>query len=167
MRVNIGSGRHRLSGFVNVDLSDADVIHDLTVIPWPFESGSVEWVNAGHILEHFDKADCYRVLAEARRILRHGGRLTVAVPDLDKFIEAHLSGNFMKLGGYQWTDLNSLMGGGEAERDIANRHRQMYCYESLTHMLASTGFWSQVRDYDPAIDDPDYAAMSLYMEARK
>jgi SAM-dependent methyltransferase len=168
MRLNIGCGSTPLKGFVNVDVNSGDVSHDLTLMPWPFESEKFEHVHASHVLEHFDKHVGYCVLDEIHRLLVPGGRLTIAVPDLDKFITAHVTGNFEPLGGYGWPRLDTLMGGGDAEPDPYNRHRQMYCFETLAYMLHTTHFGRVVRrEFDSEIDNPNHAAFSLYLETRK
>ena len=86
MRINLGSGERPLDGWVNVDvLPDApgvDVVADITET-LPFDSGSAELVYASHLLEHVATEEVPRVLAEWRRVLRPGGTLLVAVPDLE------------------------------------------------------------------------------------
>lgn len=169
-RLNLGCGSHRLRDWVNVDMPGhkADMEFDLSVARWPIESNSVREVNMGHVLEHFDKAAGYHVLRQAYRIMIRTGTLTLAVPDTDKFIAAHLSGDFSALGGYQWTSLNDMAGGGKQETDPFNRHRQLYCFESLAYMLIVSGFENaKRREFNPAIDNPQYAPISLYMEATR
>lgn len=168
MKLNLGCGLRVIEGFTNVDVERGDVHHDLRAIPWPFTSNECSWINASHILEHFDKLDAYAFLRECHRILERGGLLTLAVPDMDKFITAHLSGDYTPLGEYPLRDMNTLMGGGKDEPDERNRHRYMYCYETLAYMLDACGFDGiHYRAGEALIDNPQYAAISLYMEARK
>lgn len=49
----------------------------------PFADGSVEVVYTSHMLEHMTREEVRRFLAETRRVLKPGGLLRVAVPDLD------------------------------------------------------------------------------------
>lgn len=157
-----------IDGFINVDIDRGDVQHDLRITPYPFTSGECAWINLSHVLEHFDKYDAYGVLKECYRILEVGGLITLAVPDLDKFITAHLTGDFSLLGDYRWTRLDSLMGGALEEPNEHERHRYMYGYETLAYMLMQSGFCKvHHRADDALIDNPQYAAISLYMEARK
>jgi predicted SAM-dependent methyltransferase len=85
-RLNLGSGTVPLAGFVNVDaLSDApgvDVVADISQ-PLPFDDASVDLIYAVHLLEHFATDEVPGLLADWRRVLRVGGKLLVAVPDLD------------------------------------------------------------------------------------
>ena len=168
LRLNLGCGNHRLPQWVNADVAghNADIEFDMAREVWPIDSGSVGALNMSHVLEHFHKPEAYVVLGEARRVLRMGARLTLAVPDLDKFIAAHLANDFSTLGGYQWTNLNDLMGGGAQESDLYNRHRQAYCFESLAYMLITSGFTKvKRREFESEIDNPVYRAISLYIEA--
>ena len=166
MKLNLGCGHKKLPGFVNVDLEGGDVQVDLGVFPWPWQDGTVDEIVASHILEHFSKADGERFLDECYRVLRRGGELRIAVPDMDKFIACHLSGDFSPLNGYKWTGLNYLMGGDETESNPAQRHKYMYNYETLYYYLGSfaTIYESHFPDQ---YDSPEYAAISLYVTAVK
>lgn len=85
VKINLGSGLNPVTGFVNVDvLPDApgvDVVADITE-RLPFDDGAADVLYASHILEHFSHADVPALLTDWRRVLRPGGQLLVAVPDL-------------------------------------------------------------------------------------
>ena len=171
MRLNLGAGPHALPGYTSVDLADSDIVHDLRVFPWPFANGSIEAIVASHILEHFDKADGRLFLRECYRILAPCGVLALAVPDMDRFITAHLTHDYAPLGGYFWTDLNRLCGGGEYEQNVALRHRYMYSWESLAYALEAEGFHAEAVAFDSSalgnVHTEDYRAISLYVDAVK
>lgn len=166
MRLNLGAGDWRPAGFMSVDIRGADVCHDLAVFPWPFADSAAETVLASHVLEHFDRAGGLRFLEECRRVLAPGGALHLAVPDLDKFIDCRLSGDDAPLGGYAWTDLNDFMGGGAHEPIVYQRHRYMYSWFALYRSLEVAGFRWILRCPAPGpLDNPAYAAISLYVDA--
>lgn len=168
LKLNLGGGPVKIEGFTTVDLHDADVVHDLGVFPWPFEDNSVDEILASHVLEHFTREGGIGFLMECYRILKPGGVLRLAVPDMDKFITAHLTGDFSPLEGYAWTDLNAFMGGGRNEPVHAMRHQYMYCDASLRHYLRVTGFGDIGRvSHAPGLHTDAYAAISLYMDATK
>jgi SAM-dependent methyltransferase len=171
MNLNLGAGGQTLPGFHSVDLAGADFLHDLSRRPWPFVDGSVSAIVASHILEHFDKHEGRLFLRECYRILAPGGILAIAVPDMDKFITAHLTGDFAPLGGYRWTNLNNLCGGGALEPNPAQRHRYMYAWESLAYALTAEGFTPEAVPFDGsvlgAVHTDAYRAISLYVDARK
>lgn len=167
MKLNLGCGHMRLEGFVNVDLAGSDQDVDLSVFPWPWGDYTVEGIVASHILEHFTKGDAYVFMAECYRILEPFGNLHIAVPDMDKFIQAHLTGDFSPLGGYAWTDLNYLCGGDETEINPAQRHKYMYSREALFYTLEAVGFEAYFDRQRAHFDNPDYEAISLYVTAVK
>lgn len=161
LMLNLGCGGRPLDGYTDVDLPDVD----LTQFPWPWESGSVDRIYAGHIIEHFDRDIGAQFLREAWRVLRSGGVIDIATPDMDRFISWRLYGS-PDLGGYPWRDLNDLLGGGQAEPRPEMRHRYMYCYASLAWSLRQAGF-SDIKQRGYAeYDNPAYRDISLYVTAR-
>jgi SAM-dependent methyltransferase len=52
----------------------------------PFPADSIDVVYHSHVLEHFDRDDALRLLAECHRVLRPGGILRVVVPDLLRLV---------------------------------------------------------------------------------
>lgn len=167
LRLNLGCGPSILEGFLNVDLRNADICHDLSCMPWPWANESASTILASHILEHFDREAGVKFLQECYRILAPGGMLRIAVPDMDKFIDKRLDGTLDELA-YKWTDLNYLMGGDNSETVIPQRHRYMYCFASLAWTLERVGFAVIVRRPGPAAEDnPALARLSLYVDALK
>lgn len=66
------------------DISFADVTHRI-----PLANASSDVVYSSHMLEHLDEEQAVRFLAEARRVLKPGGVLRIAVPDLRVRIERY------------------------------------------------------------------------------
>jgi SAM-dependent methyltransferase len=81
-KVNLGSGGRPLEGYVNVDIASyapkVDVVHDLDVYPWPFESESVDEIVMAQCLEHL--TDHNKAMQEIHRILKDGGVAKITVP---------------------------------------------------------------------------------------
>ena len=79
-RLNVGCGHDVRDGWVNLDIAalpGVDVVHDLDVVPLPFEDGAFGEIECKDVLEHVDLVP---VMRELHRILMPGGRLRVAVP---------------------------------------------------------------------------------------
>lgn len=79
--LDIGCGQRKLLGSVGMDVvenSEADVVHDASVMPWPFEDNSFDLVFANHFVEHVD--DLLAFFNEVHRILKPGGRFVMQVP---------------------------------------------------------------------------------------
>src|ERR1035437_8050100 len=93
MRLNVGAGSRPViePGWINVDrvrLHAIDVVHDLDVGPWPFESGTVEQLEAKDVFEHV--VDPILFMTECYRILRPHGVLHIRTPHftcLDAFTD--------------------------------------------------------------------------------
>ncbi len=79
--LHLGSGLKYMAGATNVDVTAAgkpDVVHDLNVRPWPFETSSFDDVHAYDVIEHLE--DVLKTLEEIHRVCRPGGVLHVVVP---------------------------------------------------------------------------------------
>jgi SAM-dependent methyltransferase len=79
--LNVGCGRKKLPGAVNLDITtatDPDVVHDLNVRPWPFPDSRFAEVHANDVIEHLD--NLLGVMDELHRVCRHGARIQITVP---------------------------------------------------------------------------------------
>ena len=55
IKLDIACGQNKNPGFIGMDWTAADgvdIVHDLTVYPWPIEDGSVEQAFCSHYIEH-------------------------------------------------------------------------------------------------------------------
>jgi predicted SAM-dependent methyltransferase len=83
MKLDLGCGKAKREGFVGVDISadcDADIVHDLSVTPWPFADASIDEVHCAHFFEHLDGAQRVRFMEELFRILKPGSLATLITP---------------------------------------------------------------------------------------
>jgi predicted SAM-dependent methyltransferase len=55
----------------------------------PCPDSSAEVVYSSHMIEHLDRREAQAFLGEARRILRPGGVVRIAAPDLARFVESY------------------------------------------------------------------------------
>jgi SAM-dependent methyltransferase len=80
-RLNLGSGRTYDPEWTNLDVTpdtNPDVVHDLDIHPWPFESNRFAEVQAIDVIEHL--RDPLSALEELHRVCRPGARVKVVVP---------------------------------------------------------------------------------------
>jgi SAM-dependent methyltransferase len=85
MKLNLGCGHHKRSGFLNVDVRQEclpDVTLDLEKTPWPWESNSADAVVFVHSLEHMggDPRVFREMMRELYRICRNGAEVFIQVP---------------------------------------------------------------------------------------
>lgn len=94
VRLNIGCGPNVAPGWLNMDLVPAAgaVRGDLRA-RLPLEDASVDCIAAIHVLQDLPYPDIAPALAELRRVLKPGGVLRVAVPDLDRAVRAYVAGD--------------------------------------------------------------------------
>jgi predicted SAM-dependent methyltransferase len=163
-------------GFLAVDVQRADIFHDMRQFPYPMADNSAALIHCSHTLEHLRKEDGRKCLQEFFRILKPGGILTLAVPDMDVFIDAHLSGDWSMHPPGLEKDLNRCAAGGQFPADDPRSHKYMYCWESLAYMLEKIGFIDIVRHGHndgphkhlfPDAYNPDFSSSSLYIDTVK
>jgi SAM-dependent methyltransferase len=91
-RLNIGCGRFPGSGWLNLDRKwrpAVDVVADLRR-GLPFVDSTFACAAAIHVMQDIPHPEIVPVLREIARILQRGGVLRLALPDLDKAIDAYL-----------------------------------------------------------------------------
>jgi hypothetical protein len=83
LKLNLGCGRKKLEGHVNVDsqpLESPDVVCDLGVEVWPWEDNSVDGAVATHVLEHLPGETFFHFLRELHRVCKPGAQVEVLLP---------------------------------------------------------------------------------------
>ncbi|QDU98010.1 class I SAM-dependent methyltransferase [Lignipirellula cremea] len=90
--LNVGCGTHWHPEWTNVDLvshspavQQADLRRGI-----PYADGEFDAVYHSHVLEHLDPADGVAFLRECCRVLRPGGVLRIAAPDLETIAREYL-----------------------------------------------------------------------------
>lgn len=79
--LDVGCGGNKVPGAVGLDISpdtDADVVHDLDVTPYPFEDSSFDEILLQDVIEHVERP--MQVFAELHRIGRPGARVVLRTP---------------------------------------------------------------------------------------
>ncbi len=79
--LDIGCGSAKTPGAVGLDISpdtDADIVHDLDVFPYPIDNASFDQILLQDVIEHV--AEPIRVFEELHRIARPGARIQLRTP---------------------------------------------------------------------------------------
>lgn len=79
--LDVGCGRNKIPGAIGIDfnpLTDADLIHDLGVLPYPFPDNEFDEIVCRHVIEHVP--DVIGLVTELHRITKAGGRISITTP---------------------------------------------------------------------------------------
>jgi predicted SAM-dependent methyltransferase len=92
--LNVGCGFNYSNEkiWTNLDFNKTgnDVIPHNLLQGIPFENESFNAVYHSHVLEHFSKSDGLKLLKECYRVLKPGGVLRIAVPDLEQIARSYI-----------------------------------------------------------------------------
>lgn len=79
--LDVGCGSRKLPGAVGIDILSVpgvDIVHDLSMFPWPLRDDEFDVIFVSHCLEHVD--DLLKTLSEMNRISRTGAHIIIQVP---------------------------------------------------------------------------------------
>jgi predicted SAM-dependent methyltransferase len=130
----------------------------------PFSDGAVDCIYSSHTLEHLFQEDAAVLLRDAYRALKPGGRLRVAVPDLEYAVRLYQGGAKEQALAFFFTPRRA---------GHLNHHHFMYDYDLLRGSLAAAGFIEIERSAFREGSFPDVKTLdnrpdeTLFVEARK
>jgi predicted SAM-dependent methyltransferase len=82
-KLHLGCGYHRIAGWLNCDL---DPMRDAIILDvtrrFPFADNTFDFVYSEHMIEHIPDAGGRTMLEESYRVLKPGGTLRIATPDV-------------------------------------------------------------------------------------
>ena len=90
--LNLGCGSRFHKDWINIDIqsqSEFVIAHDLKN-GIPFGDHEFNMVYHSHVLEHIPKDEAIKFLKECVRVLKPGGVLRIAIPDLEKITRKYL-----------------------------------------------------------------------------
>jgi len=130
----------------------------------PFHAETVDYIYSSHMLEHLFREDAQALLRDAHRVLRSGGTIRIAVPDLTYALQLYHQG----LSEQAMAFFFSLRREGWLAQ-----HHYMYDFELLAQLLATAGFTQIERCAFQSGRCPDLEILdnrpeeTLYVEASK
>jgi glycosyltransferase involved in cell wall biosynthesis len=116
-KLNLGCGNRWRTGWVNIDFTSNNehVIPHNMLNGIPCDDAACAVVYHSHVIEHFTRKDAHAFLTECHRVLRPGGVLRIAFPDLEKIARDYLqllaelkNGNAAVDADYEWVLLTLL-----------------------------------------------------------
>jgi predicted SAM-dependent methyltransferase len=141
-KLHVGCGDVYLEGWINVDseYEKADLIHDLRK-PLPYEDNSVDYIYSEHFIEHLSIQEGLKVLSDFHRVLKKGGILRIATPNLDYVMFRY----FFFWKKQAWI-MKYNFDGIQTKAEMINicfrewGHQYLYNREELERRLRQTGF---------------------------
>lgn len=139
MKLHLGCGRILLPGWVNVDLEAAPgvVRADLSG-RFPWADGSARYVFCEHFFEHLSLEEGARFLAECFRVLRSGGVVRIATPDLGVLVDDYWAEKLDRIDRSVWAPATRAQMLNEAMRLWG--HQFLYDADELERSLSAAGF---------------------------
>lgn len=140
VKLHLGCGSKYLPGYVHVDVTKhehVDVCCSILDLEAHFAAGSVDEVYACHVLEHLSRHDVDRFFKVCGRVMKLGGLLRLAVPDVQQVMNLYQNGTplYPKLYGLLW--------GGQ--RDSYDYHTCGFDFDTLRTFAGRHGFGDMQR----------------------
>ena len=139
-KLHLGCFSKKIHGFINVDIREdvkPDVVDDICTLT-KFENDSVDLIYACHVLEHLYRRDIPKVLSRWYDVLKSGGKIRIAVPDLQALFEYYICFKDIK------PLLHNIYGSQKHDYDY---HYSGWDFNSLKTDLMTSGF-KNVQRYD-------------------
>jgi predicted SAM-dependent methyltransferase len=159
-KLHIGCGSHILPGWLNTDYitkskhtKSKDVFHLDATKPFPFKDNEFEYIFSEHMIEHITYLDGMNMLKESFRVLKPGGILRIATPDLSFLIELFKTDKTKLQKDYIVDSTNRYISYVPFydETFVTNNyvrawgHKFIYSEKILRHSLENAGFKKIIR----------------------
>ena len=158
MKLNLGCGRAKLDGYLNIDSYDAvqpDLLCDI-VNGLPFPDDSVDEIRADDFLEHVPADRVIFVVEEIYRVLKHGGVFVHITPSTDGrgAFQDPTHRSFWNINSWEyftWDAFRELYG---IRAKFAGRNRQVATH-LRRHIIHVRGVMVALKDAgDPSVGSP-------------
>ena len=133
--LDFGCGNKKRNGSVGIDINsntDADIVHDLNVFPYPFDDSTFDEVYADNVIEHLE--DVIKVMEELRRVTKKGALIKIIVPYFRSkwaFIDpTHI--HFFTVDSFSYFD-------------PAHEHNRLYNYSKATFSIEKIIFNKNIK----------------------
>ncbi len=154
-KLQIGAGDNSIDGWLSTDLapqSDEAVRLDATQ-EFPFADAVFDYVYSEHMIEHVSLSDGRKMVSEIYRVLKPGGVVRIATPDLKVFAALCLDGSTDTQKAYiDWAVREYHPDSGLVSPSIVVNqmfrgwgHQFLYDEETLTKVLSQAGFANMTR----------------------
>jgi predicted SAM-dependent methyltransferase len=170
-KLQLGAGQNIMEGWLSTDLSPRQkgALYLDVRKRFPFENETFNYILAEHLIEHLTYKGGLSLLRECLRVLKPGGKIRVATPDLDivlglrtykktdlqqRYIKWHIDNCLPEIGIYKdiFVINNAFNGFG---------HHFIYDQEILQSSLKEAGFVDIIRHASGESNDENLRGVEL------
>lgn len=162
--LHLGSDISLLKGWLCSDIEpkNRESIYLDATKPFPFNENTFDYIYSEHMIEHISRPDGAQMLQEAYRVLKRGGKIRIATPDLERILNLYYKGteNYGKEYIKWITDQFVRNSKGYSAIVVINTmfrewgHCFLYDQALLTTAFEEAGF-SNIRRYSAGISDDE------------
>jgi predicted SAM-dependent methyltransferase len=148
IKLHLGCGTVYKDGWINIDNNQDNNIQKLDLNwdllkPLPFHDNSVDFIFNEHFLEHLTVEDGISAIKDFFRVLKPGGVMRIAMPNLEETIHTYMDENWKENSKAFLEKFGLTFIQTRAERiNIGFRwwgHQWLYDYEELERRLKEAG----------------------------
>ena len=171
-KLQLGCGANLLAGWLNSDsepLSESVIRVDARA-RLPFDDSTFDYVFSEHMIEHIEYPEGRAMLRECFRVLRPGGWLRIATPDLRFLIELYApQKNDLQRRYIAWATRTFISDIGK-EEDVfvinnffrAWGHQFIYDFKALSGVMTEVGFERVQARKVAESDDPELRGLESH-----
>jgi SAM-dependent methyltransferase len=149
-RLHIGAAKNAMPGWLDTDLRPRrrDVLYLDVTEPFPFGGATFDYVFSEHLIEHIAYEEGRFMLSECFRVLKPGGTIRIATPDLERLMALVSPEKGEPEKAYIAWITDRFIPGAVSRRGaiVVNNafygfdHRFLYDRETLAGLLEEVGF---------------------------
>ncbi len=158
-KLNLGCWPYLMEGWLNTDLYGNKDLTPLDMTQrFPINDSTFDYVFSEHTIEHFTLKEGLNILKECYRILKPGGKIRLATPDLKFLIDLYgskkseLQKEYVNWATDEFLRSSNFKGDVYVINNFVRSwgHQFIYDYKSLKNSLLTSGF-IKIKKYKPGI----------------